>query len=377
MKIVYTVLLANVAGGEIVCLEQMRAARKRGHVVCILVPAYGSTMEIAKSEGFEVHILPLEHTFQLQKALIFAYFLRKWGADIVHTHTCLPGMVLTRLGAFLAGVPIICHVHLDHSYNHNLFIGLLQRTADNLTAYLCQIVAVSTDTRQRLVSVGNPANHVQMIPNGVNIPEYGHNAKNDRLSALVNLDPTTLIVGCVARLAPIKGQHDLLVAATRIINEAISVKFVFIGSDSATEGRYEKVLRATAERQSVADHVHFTGYQPHAAMLMADFDLFVLPSYREAMPMSILEAMAAGKPVVATNVNGIPEVVIDGVTGFLVPPGDPDALAEAILTLLKDPDLARTMGQAGRTRVEEYFNLDKLHERIFALYDEAINKNYG
>jgi len=377
MRIVYVVLGKDIAGGETVCLQLMRAARDQGHVVCLLVPDAGTVADAAKKENFEVIQLPLERTFQVRKAISFAQFLKTWEADLVHTHTMLPGMVLARIGAFLAGVPIICHAHLDHNYNSNPLVKLLQRSADNLTAFLCQTVAVSADTRQALISVGNPAKRIRVIPNGVKVSEQVTELAPLSLHTMLNLKADERLVGCVARLDPIKGQSDLLVAAAKILHEIDNVHIVFLGSDIATGGRYETELRALATQLGVTAHTHFAGHQPQAANLMVDLDVFVLPSYREAMPMSILEAMAAAKPVVATRVNGVPEVVVDGVTGLLVPPGNPDALAEAILKLLQNPEMARDMGIAGRKRVQKHFNLDKLHEQVFALYEEVVVKKHG
>lgn len=377
MRLTYLVRGKDIAGGEIVCLQQMRASRERGHDVCLLVPDEGSTADAARREGFEVEVFPLKRTFHFHRAVQFALWLKKRHIDLVHTHTTLEGMVLSRLGAWLAGVPIICHHHLEHTYNTNSIIRFLQRLADNFTGLSAINLAVSEDTRKSLISSGNCADKISVLPNGVSLSTRSNGHYPVDIQQTLSIPADAVIVGCVARLSPIKGQEDLIRAIKRISSQVESAHLILIGADIATGGQYQQTLAHLAAGLGIAEKVHFTGYRPDASQLIDHFDIFVLPSYREAMPMSILEAMAAAKPVIATHVNGVPEVVIDGVTGILVPPGDPETLADAILRLLHDPDLARRMGAAGRARVEEHFNLDRLNEQLFQIYDQVVAKHRG
>ncbi|MCS7070045.1 MAG: glycosyltransferase family 4 protein [Anaerolinea sp.] len=376
MQIVYIVYGRDIGGGEIVCLQQMRASRERGHDVCLLVPDEGSTADAARREGFEVEVFPLKRTFHFHRAVQFALWLKKRHIDLVHTHTTLEGMVLSRLGAWLAGVPIICHHHTGHTYNSNPVIRYLQRQGDNLTAAISTNLAVSEDTRRSRVLSGNPARKISVLPNGVHLHFPSRHTDVPDIRQIFAIPVNASIVGCVARLAPAKGQTDLIWSISSILSRTSDVHLVLVGADT-NQGEYQQELSALAAGLGIAEKVHFTGYWPDASKLIDHFDIFVLPSYREAMPMSILEAMAAAKPVIATHVNGVPEVVIDGVTGILVPPGDPKALADAILRLLHDPDLARRMGAAGRARVEEHFNLDRLNEQLFQIYDQVVAKHRG
>lgn len=375
MRIVYSVLLKDIAGGETVCLQLMRAARERGHTACILVPGPGSVMEAAQREGFEVFILPLERTFHLRSAWKLAQFLRQWQADLVHTHTAVPGMVLARIGARLANVPILCHIHGSIHYSSKSLIRFLQNTLDNFTARFCKaLIAVSDNTKLSLLATGKQADKVIVVPNGVKLSLPPDKPTSHPLKQ--NIPASHRLVGCVARLAPTKGQHVLIQAAVEILAAIPDVTFMFVGADLASGGTYEQELRACAGQLGMSANTRFVGFQNDAAHLMTLFDVFVLPSQHEAMPMTILEAMAARIPVVATRVNGIPEVVEEGKTGFLVPWNDAHALASAILKLLCDPILSRKMGEAGRQRVEEQFDLDHLHDAVFRLY-EQIGKRDG
>jgi glycosyltransferase involved in cell wall biosynthesis len=133
-------------------------------------------------------------------------------------------------------------------------------------------------------------------------------------------------------------------------------------------------LRVYASERGVDDLVTFEGFRADVPQVMADLDVFVLPSLWEGFGLVLVEAMAAGRPVVASAVGPISEIVVDGVTGLLVPPGDPDALAEAIVRLLQDPELAAALGRAGRARVERELRVDTMVTRTEALYDELLGR---
>jgi glycosyltransferase involved in cell wall biosynthesis len=131
-------------------------------------------------------------------------------------------------------------------------------------------------------------------------------------------------------------------------------------------------MEAKAKAMQLSEDVIFTGIRQDVPNILGLLDVFVLPSLWEGLPIALLEAMAAGLPVVATAVGGTPEVVVEGETGFLVPPRDPEALAEAILRLLREPDLRRRMGEAGRKRVAEHFSVEQMVQKTEALYEHLL-----
>lgn len=176
------------------------------------------------------------------------------------------------------------------------------------------------------------------------------------------------VIGVVARLAPEKGHRHLVAAAPTILQQLPKTRFVFVGT-----GRSRPELEAQIRQLDMADRFHLTGFREDVPKLLQAFDLFVLcPTDGESLGTSILEAFLSGKPVVATDVGGVRESVIDGVTGRLVPPAQPEALAEACIEMLKNPELAATMARAGRARVEAMFTPETIASQTEAVYQKVI-----
>ena len=324
MRIVYTTLNGEVAGGQMVCLQTMRAAIEAGHKVCLVTSSRGRLTETLEAEGVPVFILPMARTFHLHRAWQFVRFLNAWQADLVHCHDGAVGAILQRVGARLAGVPIINHVHAKTSFNARPWIRRLQIALDNSTARLAdEIVTISNDTKRSLVRQGIPAGKVRTIPNGVRVGPEPDATQVQHARKALGLDTDGPIIGCVGRLCEAKGQHDLLAAARTIIERVPTARFIFVGEDQEFGGRYRERLEELARTLGVTEAVRFVGFYPDVASVMPAFSLYVLPSYIEGMPLTILEAMAATRPVVATPVGGVPELVVGGETALLVPPGDP------------------------------------------------------
>lgn len=347
MRVVHLVIGGDVAGGQIVALRLARAARERGHEVSFVSPTDGAFVELARGEGFAVTILPLGGSLDVRALMRLTRAIRR--ADVLHTHAHFSLNVLGRLAGRLSGARVVAHMHIANAFRGD-WGRFVQVVLDNATARLCHaIVAVSDATRESLVRQGYPGRRVVTIHNGI---EPAAPVEAVRLA-------DGPIVLEVARLAEVKGQKSLIRALAHLDATA-----VLVGRDLEADGRYEQELR----RDAADARVVFAGYRDDVPALLAGCDVFCLPSSMEGLPLVVLEAMAHGKPVVATRVGGTPELVADGETGLLVEPGDEDALAGALGELLRDPERARHMGEAGRARVRAEFDADALTARVLSLY---------
>ncbi|MEQ8767387.1 MAG: glycosyltransferase [Planctomycetota bacterium] len=227
-----------------------------------------------------------------------------------------------------------------------------------------QVIAVSQRTAQYLVDErGIDSDRVQVIPYGVDLTRFTP-GKSAGLRAELDLDPGARILVTVARLVDEKGHRFLIEAARSILETCPEAHFAFLG-----DGPLAEDIATRAKSLGIDDHIHLLGFRRDVSALLTSADIFVLPSLYEGLPNAVLEAMAAARPVVATAVDGTQEAVVDGETGLLVPPGDPDALVDPIVRLLQEPDTRTEMGIAGRARVEAEFSLEVQIERFESLYD--------
>src|SRR5262247_4497438 len=173
------------------------------------------------------------------------------------------------------------------------------------------------------------------------------------------------VVGCVAGLKPVKGHRHLLEAAAKVMKGDARVHLVLVG-----DGELRDEIAAHARRLGIGARTNLLGHREDSAQLAAAFDVAVLASLSEGLPNAVMEAMAAGAPVVATAVGGTTELIIDGVTGFLVPPADADALARRILDMIRNPELSSRMAAQGRRRTLSQFGMRRMVESVERLYDE-------
>jgi glycosyltransferase involved in cell wall biosynthesis len=304
----------------------------------------------------------MRHKADLLALLCLYHWLRQQRPAILHTylfHANLLGRVLGRL----AGVPlVICSERTMQTeskarYRLNRWtVGLADR-----------VVAVSASVADFCIDhVGLPADKLVVIPNGVDLPVEPPASRQETraelaLSAAEGLDlpPDAPVIGAVCRLDPLKGLNFLLQALARLAG----VWLVVVG-----DGPERDRLVALTVELGLAGRVCWAGQRRDVSRLLSAFDLFVQPSLHEGLPNAVLEAMAAGLPVVATAVGGTPEAVVDGVTGLLVPPADVEALAQALAGLLADPERRQRLGRAGRQRVAEHFSLAQMVAKTERLY---------
>jgi glycosyltransferase involved in cell wall biosynthesis len=233
------------------------------------------------------------------------------------------------------------------------------------------LIAVCGAVAQNLLDAGIPKDRVTTVRSGVTLqavsPKNGRRPVRESLGIAAN----DCVVGIVAHVLPHKGFGDLIQALGLIVQRISRVRCLVVGE--APRQKYLGQLFDLADRLGVRDRLIFVGGQEDVAPFLGAMDVFVLPSLTEGLPLTILEAMAIGKPVVGTDVGGISEAVLHGETGLVVPPRDPRKLAEAVIGLLDDPASARTMGEAGRRRVETVFTMDDEAAQTVRVYRRIVS----
>jgi glycosyltransferase involved in cell wall biosynthesis len=287
-------------------------------------------------------------------------------ADVVHAHMYRAETVGMRAVLALA----------DIGHRRPYFVATIHssriRSSDDqvllrdLTPKMDRLIAVSRAIEHKLVDEQRTTVPVSLIYNGVDLDRYDNQEACCTLPEEYGMEPGSQIVGVVARLEPEKGHPTLLEAWPQVLRVVPDAYLLIVG-----EGSRRDALEAQARELRIAHRVVFTGRRDDVPAVTAALDVAVLPSYREAQGLTILEAMALSRPVVASNVGGIPEMVQDGVTGLLVPPHDADALAAAITRLLLDHPLADTLARAGHDLVHDRFCIDLMVRAIESIYDEG------
>jgi len=270
------------------------------------------------------------------------------------------------IAAFLARVNIILATQ-------HLFPGITwwrERLEQKLVSFIVDTyIAVSNDVARQMREIITPGDKVEVVHNGIIIENYegGGNGINtsEAFDSIKRGRDTSPVVLTVARLDKQKGHTYLLKAAA----DVPGALFVFAG-----DGPERADLEKEAEELRLSDRVIFLGQRNDVRELLLGCDLFVLPSLFEGLPLSIMEAMAAGKPVIASDIGGVNELIRDGETGYLVPPGDTHALARRINTLISDPALARKMALAGKTLVEKEFSADSMVAGVTGIYKRYLSQ---
>ncbi|MBF0624388.1 MAG: TIGR03088 family PEP-CTERM/XrtA system glycosyltransferase [Magnetococcales bacterium] len=379
MHVAHVVYRLDVGGLETVLahlVDRLPQDRYRHTVIC-LTRCTGFRHRIQRA-GVAFHALNKRAGQDWRVWWRLFRLLRRLRPQVVHG--CNIAALEAALPAFLAGVPV--RIQAEHGRDWHDLDGenrtyiLLRRLLNPLVS---RFVAVSRDLERWLVQrVAIPAHKVCFIGNGVDLTRF--RPRPEAVDAALPwpgfLPPGAFLIITVGRFWPVKDQANLLRAFARLLQNSRPgqppCRLLLVGG-----GLLEGELTALAGELQVRESVRLAGYQEDVPGLLARAHLFVLPSLAEGMPLTVLEAMAAGLAVVATRVGGVPDLVVEGETGTLVPPGDPDALAVAMAGYVADPALARRQGARGRQRVEELFSLEEMVAHYDRLYDELVRGETG
>ncbi len=324
----------------------------------------GSGVRRLERAGFPVCVID-EANDDLAVAALTGHLLGA-KAEVVHNHMYRAEIVGTRaalaVSALTGRKPMIVSTVHSSRVRSDIDQDLLRA----LTPSMDRLIAVSQAIVDKIHIERREGAPIELIYNGVDLERYDHTGPCCTLREEYELEADCQLVGVVARLEPEKGHATLLAAWPSVMERVPSACLLVVG-----EGSQREALEAQALELGIVGRVVFTGLRDDIPAVTAGLDVAVLPSYREAQGLTILEAMALSRPVVATNVGGIPEMVRDGVTGLLVEPYDPDGLADAIVRFLRDHPFADTVARAGHDLVHERFCIDGMVSSVAEIYVEA------
>jgi glycosyltransferase involved in cell wall biosynthesis len=354
----------SVGGAEVLAARLVRRLRGAFRFVFACLDEVGPLGEELQAEGFAVHLVGRRPGLDWRCPLRLAKLLRREGVDLVHAHQYTP--FFYGLTARLRGPrrPIVFTEHGRHQPDYPRPKRMLANRL--LLSRRDRVVGVGAAVRQALIAnEGLPPDRVGVLYNGIDVDAF---AAADRAAARAALGagPDDLVLIQVARLDYLKDHATAVRTLARVASRRPGARLVLVG-----DGPERAAVESKARELGVADRVQMLGTRRDVARLLPGADLFLLTSVSEGIPLTALEAMAAGLPVVATEVGGLREVVADGATGFLAPAGDDAGLAGHVLRLAADPGLRRRLGEAGRDRAKLHFDEPRMCADYGRLYEEA------
>ncbi len=348
-------------GGQNQVLVTVLGLRALGHRT-MLVAHPGGELRQRAQEGLDLVPLAPKTEMDLSAAWRLARVIKRLTPDIVHAHdphaVAMAGLALS-MSTQSVKPPLVASRRVDFHLRQSAMSRWKYRQVDR---FICASEAI----RRMLVADGVPDAKTVTVHEGIDVGR-GQAAPPAKLHEELFLPHGAPIVGNVAALVPHKGQRHLVEAAALVVRQVPDARFVIAG-----EGELRPSLERAIKDRRLEKHVLLAGFRPDVLSLHKAFDIFVMSSVTEGLGTSLLDAMAAGKPIVATSTGGIPEVVADGVNGYLVPPRDHEAMASAIVRVLRDAELRRRLGLAGLTRVREQFSAERMVERTVSEYERLV-----
>lgn len=352
-------------GGPAQVVYLMTGLKKLGHEATLVCPRGSSVADHARSAGLNVITVPLPSDLDLSFVPRLYRVIKRTAPDIVHLHSRRGADVMGGIAARLAGAPAVV---LSRRIDNPVRRGLL--SSFKYGPFCDRIIAVSGGVRDALVKGGVDPAKITLVHSVADAKRYQKKGHEADLRAEFGLDETTNVVAIIAQLIERKGHRFLFDAAPQILKRFPDTVFLVLG-----EGQTEKALREQASSLGISDKVIFAGFRSDIGEMLSITTVLVHPATMEGFANCVLQAMAAEVPVVVSAVGGMPESVHDGVNGYLIPPQDADAIAEAVVKLLADPELRARMGRDGRRIVEDRFCPERMVEGVLSVYEKVLNSS--
>lgn len=367
LRVAHVVLSLDVGGLERVVLDLVQAGRALGQqplIICLERP--GALAAEAAARG--AHVVAFAKAPGIRPALTVQLrsAFAKLRPQVIHTHQ-ITALLYAGPAARMAGVPVIVHTEHGKNYASRRRTRWVGRLAGACTQ---RFFGVSEDiveeVRARRIVAGGK---VRFLPNGIDLCRFSNLVSSNAVKQQFGIPDSDRVIGTVGRLTEIKCQDVLVRGFARAARARGDLRLLLVG-----DGPRRPALESLAERLGVRDRVHFAGYQSQPQQYLQSMDLFALTSRSEGMPLAVLEAWAAGVPVVATSVGGLPRLVDHGRTGWLIPPFDDEALTSALLGILSDADVHRRLVDAGRDEVQSTYHLHAMAQRYDDHYREILDE---
>jgi glycosyltransferase involved in cell wall biosynthesis len=349
-------------GQEVRVMAELMGFARRGHRTGLLAAPGAEILTRARAEGVPTWEVSFRHTLDLASALRVARVLRGQEADVLVTHSSKDAWVGGGAG-ILAGVPVVRVRHLAVPVRSNAISRLVY------TRLCGRIVTTGEGGRDLLIRQARvPPERVVAVPTGVDLARFDpHRVDGAPVRRALGIPSDAPVVGMVAVLRSKKGHRYFVDAAREVVRAKPAARFLIVG-----EGPMRAAVEAWIAEAGLTGCVFLLGHREDIPEVMAAMDVVVLPSRRdEGVPQVLGQALAMERAVVTTDVAGVTELVVDGVTGLVVPPEDSQALADAVINLLQDRERARAIGREGARRVAEGFSLETMLDRMEAIYGEV------
>ena len=356
LKILHIDPERNWGGGETQVFGLLGCLAAKGHRNELLAHPSGPLFARCANLDLQRRPIVIRNDLDLRCVPALRGLIRAGNYDIVHLHTKRAHALSLWLPHYQSGPKYVVTRRMDYPERRNCYTDCLyNRRVDG-------VVAISHRIAELLIAAGVDRKRIRVIPSGIDPSRFSS------LSPACLGTKRKFVIGCIGVLEERKGHRFLLEAAAALKQQGVELDYKIAG-----EGSLRQQLERDVARLGLKENVGFVGFAEDTATFLANIDLFVMPSLFEGLGVAALEAMAAGKPVIATRVGGLAESVLDGITGILVAPRDSVGLSNAVATLIRDPARAVEMGNQGRARVLQHFTLAQMAQANEVYYYELLS----
>ena len=369
IRVLHLISSSGVLGAERVILELATQSELTEFKIAIGVFENSKNpnlelAQVAKELGLEVQVFPCNARWDKNTIRTIKGYLDRANIQILHSHNYKSNFYAWRA----LSSKNVRWVVTNHGrrfgpklFIYNLLDAFIVRSADKVIAVSEQIA-----TKMKLAGIGDEK--ICLIENGVNLDRFSRNTASNSIKESLGIKKQALVIGAVGSLTKEKGHSYLLKAVPKVVQGFPEAIFLLVG-----DGEERPSLEKMVSKLGIKDKIIFAGARKDVPQLLPMLDVFVLPSLNEGLPMALLEAQAARIPVIATRVGAIPKVVKDGVTGALMPPKDPGAIAKAVIQILFDKKVAAAMAEKGFERILNNFSCKKMASKYLSLYKELLS----